>query len=91
MVAYFSAIGLRLSDIFGVSSSPPGSHTAPTMVKRLICSTRESLVLPAFTAACTSSTISRRRTRVGRSASVAPRSLARRATMSGSSTIRAVM
>ena len=38
--AYFSAIGLRLSFIVGVSSSPPGSQSPATIVNFLICSTR---------------------------------------------------
>src|SRR5256885_1764273 len=42
---YFSAMGLRRNFRVGVSSSPPGSQIAGRMRKRLICSTRERLVL----------------------------------------------
>ncbi len=41
--AYLSAIGRRLSFIVGVSSSPPGSQSPSTSVKRLIVSGRESV------------------------------------------------
>ena len=51
--AYFSAIGLRLSFIVGVSSSPPGSQSPSTSAKRLICSTRASFALAASTPSCT--------------------------------------
>ena len=43
--SYFSAIGLRLSFIVGVSSSPPGTQSPSTMWNFLICSTRESFVV----------------------------------------------
>ena len=39
--AYFSAIGLRLSFIVGVSSSPPGSHSVSSSLWRRIFSTLE--------------------------------------------------
>ena len=54
-------IGLRLSFIVGVISSPPGSHKVGRIANRLICSTRESLALPAATPAA----ISRDHLRVG--------------------------
>jgi hypothetical protein len=38
--AYFAAIGLRLSFVVGVSSSPPARHSAGSTTKRLICSLR---------------------------------------------------
>lgn len=44
-------IGLRLSFIVSVISSPPGSHSVGRMRNRLICSTRDSLALPAATPA----------------------------------------
>ena len=44
---YFSAIGLRLSFIVGVSSSPPGSHSVGRILNFLICSTRASCSLAA--------------------------------------------
>lgn len=45
--AYLTAIGLRLSFCLGVSSSPPGNHSADRIVQRLICSGCESLALAA--------------------------------------------
>src|ERR687889_248899 len=50
--AYFSAIGLRLSFIVGVSSSPPGSQSPWTMKNVLTCSTRARRALAASTAVC---------------------------------------
>src|SRR5690606_21541417 len=47
--AYFASIGLRLSFIVGVSSSPDGSQTVGSTVYFLICSTRDSLVLASCT------------------------------------------
>jgi len=35
-----AVIGLRLSFIVGVNSSPPGTQSVSSTVKRLICSTR---------------------------------------------------
>ena len=59
LVAYFAAIGLRLSFIVGVSSSPPGTQSPAHEVNFLICSTRESFALaastPSWTAARTRS------------------------------------
>ena len=43
--SYFALIGLRLSFIVGVSSSPPGSQSRSTIVNFLICSTRASVSL----------------------------------------------
>ena len=56
--AYLASIGLRLSFIVGVSSSPPGSQSPSTMVKYLICSTRASLALAASTPSWTAARIS---------------------------------
>ena len=56
--AYLASIGLRLSFIVGVSSSPPGSQSPSTIVNFLICSTRASLVLAASTPSCTAARIS---------------------------------
>ena len=39
-----------MSFMVGVSSSPPGSHWLGRIWKRLICSARDNLVLPARTA-----------------------------------------
>ena len=53
--AYFSSIGLRLSFIVGVSSSPPGCHSSGQHLNFLICSTRAICSLAASTPAlCTS-------------------------------------
>src|SRR5215218_5564626 len=51
--AYFSAIGLRLSFIVGVSSSPPGAQSPRRIVNFFTCSTRASSALPLSTAAWT--------------------------------------
>ena len=59
--AYFAAIGLRLSFIVGVSSSPPATQSSGSTANRLICSTRASFSLArsicAATSACGSSTV----------------------------------
>ena len=55
--SYFSAIGLRLSFIVGVSSSPPGSQSPSTITNFLICSTRASLALASSTPAWIASRI----------------------------------
>ena len=51
------AIGLRLSFIVGVSSSPPGAQSPATIVNFLTCSTRASCALPASTPAWTAARI----------------------------------
>ena len=50
--AYFSAIGLRLSFIVGVSSSPAGGQSHGRTLKRLICSTRLRWEFARSTPAC---------------------------------------
>ena len=51
-----ASTGRRLSFIVGVSSSPPGSQSPSTSVKRLIASGRESVALAASTASWTAAT-----------------------------------
>src|SRR3984957_5818313 len=53
--AYFAAIGLRLSFIVGVNSSPPGSQSPLTIVNFLICSTFASFSLAPSSACWTAS------------------------------------
>ena len=90
--AYFSAIGLRLSFIVGVSSSPPGSQSPATIVNFLICSTRASFSLaastPSWTAARTALVV---RERLERGVRRCPAAAAHAGAKSASSTISAVL
>ena len=47
--AYFASMGLRLSFIVGVSSSPEGSQIVGSTVYFLICSTRDNLLFASST------------------------------------------
>jgi len=53
MSAYLAATACRLSFMVGAISSPPGCQNIGKTANLLICSTSDSMLLPASTAAAT--------------------------------------
>ena len=89
--AYFSAIGLRLSFMVGVSSSPPGGQSDGMSVNFLICSTRESRPFAASTPSWIAAISCSSPTSSERDRPSSPFCFAHTTAKSGSGTINAVL